>query len=669
MCNSKVTRYMLTDFLEISELHDCKIRFHPRGSSEMQLNCFNGSYEGSMDIFNDVLYDVLVKGKIEEGEKLEIIAPSLVGSLEHLKKLCQKVFDKFSTAASTFKKDIYNRYKGGKLTAKIFSKLYNSYYYNFIEFKKHFWTAFKKCIYNSNKKDLLVIFFDQTYYYYVVREVFKKDGKIKNYYEVLTDIMENCTDSSQKDDIINIVRISNRINRFVSSVNPENKTRLFDFETLSKQLKVSIHENILDMFVQEINDLIIKATTNSGNISYADKKLIVNKLQYLCYFCTNQQNNIYFVHKYKDKLKERLLTLKTNYDLEAGILETNGFCGLGDDYVDMILMINDFISSDFMNSNFNNPEKNSSVIEIPPEQHDKLSGAEWRKTKVFQMNYHSFGYLEKEHYVEKINLPEELDLSIKYALKFANLDWDSFDNNCSKPISLRHNNLYRLQKIIYDMSTVPLTISLNDGDYEIVMTLLQAAVYIYINKNKGKMNWKDIVKKMNVDENVIFPHMLSLALVGIIRERNGVLSINKDWKHSRKTCVDITHLVKEAKAIVEKKRIEEESAKKRIQDELVNDCISDVLLILREQAKNKIMVENIIEFVASKNKHEYPVGDKLKELVVTSIELLVKDGLINVEIDDEKIYYKIKEDSDDESESDSDSDLDSLFSNDNEEEQ
>ena len=544
------------------------------------------------DILNDCIYSILIKNEIEKIEILEYIV-----SYDNSIVVFKIIDDNLSIELCNFKKLIEKKYKNNKLTVKKFYKVYNKLYSKYIKLNKKL-----NAIFDNSKKNTVKKMFYKTYY-----------DKIN--IQIIYDIIKNTNDKLKKNVIINVIKIHNKINKF----------------------SYDIHKNIIDEILLHIQKLINVLYSNSNKLKKIEKKKIVNKLQYLCYLCINQSNNTYFIKMYTEKLIERLISLKYNSKLESSLLQINGFSNsnIRNEYINMVMIINDFISSDFFNDLFTNPQKISAEINIVQKNNYDINDKDinYKNTKIYQLNYHSFEYLENIHYIELIKMPLEIDYCINGALKFSCLDWDN--NN----ISLRHNYHYRRQKIIYEISTIELCISLFTGDYEIIMTLLQASIYIYINKSGGEMKWSDVVNNMDVDENVIFPHMLCLALIGIITKCGEILKINTKWYHINKSGISIIQFVEKAKDLIREKIEINEKIKNNERIERENNCMEIILKIFNDDFKESMNIQEIINIVEGKN-IDGICGEKL---ITDSMKLLIKNKLVIPIIKENNVYFKISE--------------------------
>ena len=332
------------------------------------------------------------------------------------------------------------------------------------------------------------------------------------------------------------------------------------------------------------------------------------------------------------------MNLNSNLKLESSLLQIDGFSQIKEEFVDMILMINDFNSSHIFNDLFENPDKISSEIEIIEKsdiyKNVDTSLIDWKKTKIYQLNYHSFGYLENEYYIDKIIMPVELEYCVECSLKFSQLNWNV------ENLTIQYIYKYRIQKIIYELSYVPLTIILHTGEYIINMSLLQAAIYIYVNKNRGVINWKYIVEIMNVDENIIFPFMLSLVLIGIIRKDGDKLTINNNWVHPKKNGISIIKLVDTARRLIKEKIESEQQLHIRKKMEIQNECMAYILKILNIESMTD--QKNIIDLILKEKICECYEGN-IEQFVMECIELLVKDQTIIAIVEKDQIYFKITE--------------------------
>lgn len=565
----------------------------------------------SNNILNDCIYSILIKNEIEKIEILEYIA-----SCDNAIEIFKIIYETLCIELCNFKKIIEKKHKNNKLTVKKFYKFYNKLYYKYIKLNKKL-----NVIFDNSKKNTVKKMFYKNYY-----------DKVNS--KVIYDIIKNTNNKFKKNAIINIIKIHNKINKFSSK-------KIFEYD---------IHKNIIDEILIHIQKLINTLYTNTDKLKKIEKKKIVNKLQYLCYICINQTNNKYFIKMYTEKLIERLISLKYNSKLESSLLQINGFSNSNsrNEYINMVMIINDFISSDFFNDLFVNPQQISAIINIVPKINYSNNGIDeklinYKNTKIYQLNYHSFEYLEKMHYIELIKMPLEIDYCINGALKFSCLDWDN--NN----ISMRHNYHYRRQKIIYEISNIELCISLFTGDYEIMMTLLQASIYIYINKSGGEMKWSDIVNIMNVDENVIFPHMLSLALIGIIKKCGEILKINTKWSYVNKTGINIIQFVEKAKQLIKEKIEIDEKIKNNERIKRENTCMEIILKIFNDDFNNKSFnLQEIINIIEDKNID----GISGEKLVTDSMKLLIKNKIVISIVKENNVYFKISEVSSSDSDSD-----------------
>ena len=626
---------MKDDLWTVLDVYNCNVTFRPIKCN----NENNNSYEKCIKTLDNCIYKILVKGETEKGEILEIISPYLTDTIDHLKKICQVLYDGIAYGLSKLRKSIYKKYKKNILTIEKFNKIYKKFYSKYSSLNRDFWKVFKKSI-CSKKKNMLSIFFNHLYCYSIVTCQFKNaDKKVKSYYEVISEILEIAHDPNQKYAIVNVIKINNKITNFINSGNPRKKLALLGESNIKTRIKFAIHENLIEVYITYINDLICKLC-NDKKLTIENKKKIIHSIQYICIFCMNLSDNVvlYFIRKYKNKLSERLMNLNSNLKLESSLLQIDGFSQIKEEFVDMILMINDFNSSHIFNDLFENPDKISSEIEIIEKsdiyKNVDTSLIDWKKTKIYQLNYHSFGYLENEYYIEKINMPVELEYCVECSLKFSQLNW-SVEN-----LTIQYIYKYRIQKIIYELSYVPLTITLHSGEYIINMSLLQAAIYIYVNKNRGVINWKYIVEIMNVDENIIFPFMLSLVLIGIIRKDGDKLTINNNWVHQKKNGISIIKLVDTARRLIKEKIESEQQLHIRKKMEIQNECMAYILKILN--IESMIDQKNIIDLILKEKICECYEGN-IEQFVMECIELLVKDQTIIAIVEKDQIYFKIME--------------------------
>jgi hypothetical protein len=405
--------------------------------------------------------------------------------------------------------------------------------------------------------------------------------------------------------------------------------------------KYELNNKILDAFIININQYI---NTLNTNITKYHKKNIINKLQYLIYLCVNQLNNVYFIKIYKKKLIERLFNITNtnlNLKLESALLEINGFSNIKSrDFNDMVAIINDMRI-------INDGKNISSLI------------------KYYEFNY---SFVNDDIYNQFLNirLPVELINHVQFINKHE-------------------------QTINIECSIIDMIITLENMIITITTNLLQASIYIIINNNHN-ITINEICNCININENILLPHLMSLVYCGLIyrceqceqcEQCDNKFNINKKWKidngqliqlfdinkgiiYKNKLNYNIANSVDKIRELIEKEQSIIEINKNNEIKENINDCMCIILDIINSSPNTNIIdISYIKKFINENNKlNEFDKlnifsvfnTENIDELINKSIENLIISKLIVSYQYNSNVYYNMNTDiltSESESESES----------------